>query len=339
MPLTTAPKRIQGFTLFELLITFIIFGILTALIVPGIGKFRNRYEVKGAFDQVQQVLREAQREAIRAGQACTVTLNLSEQPITITAKNEAAQVCAINHTLPENIKIKTNLRDANPQVIFSYLGSVTLKESQELNAIVYWQNQPDLEKPCLVLTTGIGLIRTGNYREPVNQDLNAKFCEANPPIGSETPSPEPSVISLQPSQPYRIVNRLTGKVLEGRGGFVAQYAWNASTDQKWFFRPADGGFQYIVSQQGENVIEIPGKDNNFANGARLQLGAIQSNADNQQWEIQPVGNGYVVLRNRNTDKVIDIPGSDSNFADGIAVQQWEYQSYAIDQQWSLDPVK
>lgn len=193
-------RALPGFTLFELVVVLAIFGILTALIAPGIMGLRHRFQVQAAFDQIRQTLREAQAEAIRSGQSCTVTLNVSAQPIQITAQFTpsrptpspgspspnpfpivipAPAPCGINRTLPDQIQISHNLSATPPQVTFSYQGGILLTNNNQFTSVVYSSTHPELEKPCFVLSPGIGIMRTGNYTQEI-------------PIADPTATPDPN---------------------------------------------------------------------------------------------------------------------------------------------------
>jgi len=77
---TNAGKRESGFTLQEVLITFAIIAILSAIAVPGFSKWLPNYRLKSAARDVVSNFQSAKLTAIKKGINCTITFN---QPIPI----------------------------------------------------------------------------------------------------------------------------------------------------------------------------------------------------------------------------------------------------------------
>jgi prepilin-type N-terminal cleavage/methylation domain-containing protein len=165
---STASKHSSGFTLAELLVVFIIFGVLTALLAPNFVGMRNRYQVNDAFDQTRQVFREAQQEAIKQSRTCTISLNVASNPVTITAKTADNTACVINRVMPSGIQIKTNSLANPPTIGFSYRGNTVFTGGSTFTAVVYHKDTPNVQKKCLVLSGGIGIMRSGNYTGSVS---------------------------------------------------------------------------------------------------------------------------------------------------------------------------
>ena len=72
---TNAGKRESGFTLQELLVTFAIIAILSAIAVPGFSRWLPNYRLKSAARDVVSNFRVAKLTAIKKGINCTITFN------------------------------------------------------------------------------------------------------------------------------------------------------------------------------------------------------------------------------------------------------------------------
>ncbi|MBW4661501.1 MAG: prepilin-type N-terminal cleavage/methylation domain-containing protein [Drouetiella hepatica Uher 2000/2452] len=74
-----------GYTLIEMMTVLVIVGVLSAIAAPGWLSFMNSRRANAARDQVSQVLRQAQAQALRTKQSQTVAFNVTAAPPTITA--------------------------------------------------------------------------------------------------------------------------------------------------------------------------------------------------------------------------------------------------------------
>lgn len=140
----------QGFTLIETLIVVIIIGILSAIAAPGLLGMLNRNKVNTALDEVQGALREAQREAMRKGQQCTVTLDSTNSKVT------GSCLVTGDRTLPSGVALGTN---PNPATVTFYFRGNTNNSAK----IVLYSDDSNQQKKCLVISSGLGIMRTGNY--------------------------------------------------------------------------------------------------------------------------------------------------------------------------------
>jgi len=68
-------KRESGFTLVEILVTFAIIAILSAIAVPGFSRWLPNYRLKSAARDVVSNFQLAKLTAIKKGINCTITFN------------------------------------------------------------------------------------------------------------------------------------------------------------------------------------------------------------------------------------------------------------------------
>lgn len=71
----SAEKRDAGFTLVEVLVTFAIIAILSAVAVPGFSRWIPNYRLKNAARDVVSNFQLAKLTAIKKGVNCTITFN------------------------------------------------------------------------------------------------------------------------------------------------------------------------------------------------------------------------------------------------------------------------
>ena len=159
----------QGFTAIEILIVVLIMGILAAIAIPSFLAMNNKIKLNYALTSLRASIEEAQRNAIRNSNNCLVTL-----PTTGTSNPVVNSPCFIagNLTL-NNVMMRNNLTS----VTFNYRGDTATSTATKGTIILSMPNQMG-EQKCLVISPGIGLIRTGNYAVNDTTGTDSNNCSS-----------------------------------------------------------------------------------------------------------------------------------------------------------------
>jgi len=161
MLLFSARKSIQGFTLIEMLIIIAVIGILAAISAPSFLAWLNKKQVDDALVTLQGALQEAQREAIRKSNSCEVELDTTDNEVT------SADGCLVtgDRTFKSDVRMVPN----ETSFEFSYRGTITLSDA---GTVVFLNEDNPSYKKCLVISSPLGIVRTGNYTGQVSSDVN-----------------------------------------------------------------------------------------------------------------------------------------------------------------------
>jgi prepilin-type N-terminal cleavage/methylation domain-containing protein len=141
-----------GFTLLESLVVILIVGILTAMGVPSLLAAQNRAKLAQATDTVVASLHQAQREAVRRNQSCTLNLDKDTNKIT------GQQGCLLsgNISLPDAIDL--DYTGGSGAVQYGIRGNTTTNKS----FILAIKDNPTNTR-CLTISAPLGIIRLGSY--------------------------------------------------------------------------------------------------------------------------------------------------------------------------------
>jgi prepilin-type N-terminal cleavage/methylation domain-containing protein len=141
-----------GFTLIESLIVVSIVGILLAMAIPSLIAAQNRAKLAQATEIVVASLQQAQREAIRRNQSCTLTLDK------INRKIAGQQGCLLSgdRNLPDPIDL--DYTGIAGSIQYGIHGNTTTNKSVFL-AI---RDSPNNTR-CLTISAPLGIIRLGSY--------------------------------------------------------------------------------------------------------------------------------------------------------------------------------
>ena len=156
-------NKYTGFTLIETLIIILIVGILAAIAAPSFLSWLRNREVDDALGLVVGALKESQSEALRLSKGCTVNLDTTRQTIEATVIPP--------QTPPENCLPtgSRNLRatSRNMRMITSFNPGdlvFTFKKTTPNEGIIVLFQQDATKPRCVVVSEGLGLIRTGYYQ-------------------------------------------------------------------------------------------------------------------------------------------------------------------------------
>lgn len=92
-----------GFNLVEISAVTLLVGILASVTAPGLLAMYQQFEADDGFNQLRGALQQAQMQAIRRSQDCTVTLDTTNKEITgdpgcLLETRELPDSVTINHT-------------------------------------------------------------------------------------------------------------------------------------------------------------------------------------------------------------------------------------------------
>lgn len=151
----------QGWTLIEVGVVVVIIGILAAMAFPSFGKMQARNQLRGAMAQVQAAFQEAQKNAIKKGSSCVVNIDATNRTIA-QASGTANSGCVPNPvTIPASQGITMTSPSSTTALTFSYKGNPSASTDQ---TIVLSHQITSLEPRCLVIASGIGIMRSGYYQ-------------------------------------------------------------------------------------------------------------------------------------------------------------------------------
>ncbi|PZD73074.1 Fimbrial protein [Acaryochloris thomasi RCC1774] len=157
----------EGFTLIETLVTIAIIGILAAIAAPSFLSWVNSKRVDDALALLEGAVKEGQSEAIKQSQQCTISIGAS---VTANPSNCLTTGSRDLSKLGVRILDGTNGKTGNDtgalvelsnpgnDIVFSPKGTTTSNKV----AVVY-QADGSGDMRCLVISSGLGLLRTGEY--------------------------------------------------------------------------------------------------------------------------------------------------------------------------------
>lgn len=138
------------------------------------------------------------------------------------------------------------------------------------------------------------------------------------------------------SGPYRIVNEMSGRVLEveqseinNNGGKVQQWSYRNTDNQKWILTAIGNGAFMITNVGSGKVLEAQAHTANQNGGRVQQWQWLEYN--NQQWRFS----GSAII-NAATGKVLDL-SSTTIYVDGGIIQVWNWVN-GPNQRWSLQNI-
>lgn len=165
-------KGDRGVTLTEMLLAVIVVGILAAITTPSLISLFNQNRVREGFVQVKGAIKQSQRLAMRRGRRCKILIDTANQKVDISPPDSISNYtgCLLSERkIPDGVLIKTNYRSSN--ITFSPKGNT----SSAGTIVVY--NPNTRSQRCIVISLGLGIMRSGNYTGDVSNSVKAKYCQ------------------------------------------------------------------------------------------------------------------------------------------------------------------
>jgi prepilin-type N-terminal cleavage/methylation domain-containing protein len=157
MLLYNARKSSSGFTLIEMLAVFIIIGVVAAIAAPNLLGLLNRNRVNDAAQQVEGALKEAQRQAMRRGTQCSITVDATNKSIS----NPAGGCLLSNRVLNNLIQLNSNT------ATMTFSGKGNIDGSLPTPVLVVSIPNSTNQRKCVVLEGFFGTLRSGDYSSAI----------------------------------------------------------------------------------------------------------------------------------------------------------------------------
>ena len=164
-----------GWTLLEIMIVILIIGILASLAIPNMMGAIEKRKAQSALFQVKGTLQEAQRNAIKMGKECRVTLkgtndDFDPPSIAVNSDPEYVGCLSSSETFFEGLEMRENFSGNN--IRFSYRGNTT-------NIATIVVKSPSAETQyCLVVSNFLGIMRSGVYNGSTSS-VSASNCQSS----------------------------------------------------------------------------------------------------------------------------------------------------------------
>ena len=142
----------DGFTLVEMIVAVIVLGVFAAAAVPNLLGAYNRQRANAAIEQVEGAIKEAQKQAIRNGRSCTIDIENSTRTI-------SGGCLLSNRVFGDYVTLNSNQNTV----------SFSSKGTTNTNATIRVTTNGGNVDRCVRITSGIGLIRSGDYNSSNNE--------------------------------------------------------------------------------------------------------------------------------------------------------------------------
>lgn len=167
-------KYDSGFTLIEMITVVIIVGVIAAIAAPNFLGLLNRNRVNEAVRQIEGALKEAQKQAIRNGTSCSITIDPANNLITNPSGGNG---CLLN---TRSIDDSIQLDSSRTTITFSGKGNITIDNSNvalRTPVLVASMNSGTDKQACVVMENSLGAIRTGDYLGTIPSPPVSASCQ------------------------------------------------------------------------------------------------------------------------------------------------------------------
>ena len=172
MLLFNVRKQEQGFTLIEMIVTVIVVGILSAITAPSLIGLFDQMRVKDGLRQIESSLKEAQRQAMRRGSSCKVTLKTTDNTIT----GNPTQCLAGSKIIDDRLEFKGNDGGDEIEITFTRKGSNT---SDATTIAIFRDGSNNGIQKCVIVAANLGGMKSGNYTGNVDEDIVQSSCDVS----------------------------------------------------------------------------------------------------------------------------------------------------------------
>lgn len=156
----------------EVMIVSIVIGTLASLAIPNMVSMMAKNQAQNTLLQIKGTLREAQRNAIRMGKECRISMSPDVNPTSLTVdSNPQYQGCLSSEGVDlEGLSMKENFPGTG--IRFSYKGN-----TNNIGTIVV-ESSNAATKYCLVVSNFLGIMRHGIYQEETSGSISASHCQS-----------------------------------------------------------------------------------------------------------------------------------------------------------------
>lgn len=154
----------QGFTLAEITVILVVVGILVAIGLPSFLNWLRQKQLDDALVSLQGTLQEAQTQAIRRSTTCAVLIPDGDGQTLRRATDSAVGCLLSEREIQDGISVISNLPTNPKRISFSFRGNTT-----NSGTVVLHRSDDSIPyQRCLVISNGLGIMRTGMYEGPTN---------------------------------------------------------------------------------------------------------------------------------------------------------------------------
>ena len=164
-----------GWTLLETICVSLIIGILASFAIPNMMEGIQKRKAQSTLSQLKGTLQEAQRNSIKMGKECKVTLKATNggfNPPSIAVHSDPEYVGCLSSSeiFFENLEMRENFPGTS--IRFSYRGNTT-----NIGTIVV-ESSNAKTKYCLVVSNFLGIMRNGVYNGSTSS-VSASNCQSS----------------------------------------------------------------------------------------------------------------------------------------------------------------